>query len=111
MPAKHLNGNGHCRIHSHAATACRVCLVQGLQEFRHANVRAGIHLATERISALREDYLSRSGRQLTKDDVTIAMNRLLTELREAEKQVGEMPVDVGIVLRASRQASGHGVRC
>jgi hypothetical protein len=41
-------------------------------------------------------------------DVAVALTSLLSELETAEKQVGELPVDVGLVLRASRQASGHG---
>ncbi len=34
------NGNGHCKVHPRTATACRACLVQGLQEFRRASVCA-----------------------------------------------------------------------
>ncbi len=41
-------------------------------------------------------------------DVATALNALLSELETSEKQVGELPVDVGLVLRATRQASGHG---
>jgi hypothetical protein len=45
VPAKKLNGNGksngHCKIHSRTAVACRACLVQGLQEFRRAGAGAG----------------------------------------------------------------------
>ncbi len=36
------NGNGACKIHGVPPTVCRPCLVEHLQEFRHANVRAGI---------------------------------------------------------------------
>ena len=108
MPAKHLNGNGHCKIHSRAATACRACLVQGLQEFRHANVRAGIRLASERIKKLRSTYLSTNGAEVRVAEVAVALTALLSELETAEKQVGELPVDVGLVLRATRQGSGTG---
>ena len=102
------NGNGHCKIHSRAATACRACLIQGLQEFRHANVRAGIRLATERVKKLRSTYLYTNGAEVRVADVATALTSLLSELETAEKQVGELPVDVGLVLRATRQASGHG---
>ena len=110
MPSKasRSNGNGHCKIHPHTATACRPCLVQGLQEFRHANVRAGIRLATERVKKLRTNYLSTNGGEVKMADVATALTTLLSELETAEKQVGELPVDVGLVLRATRQAGGHG---
>ena len=108
MPAKKLNGNGRCKVHPHTATACRLCLLQGLQEFRHANVRAGIHLTTERVKKLRSTYLSTNGAEVKMADVATALTSLLSELETAEKQVGELPVDVGLVLRATRQANGHG---
>ncbi len=94
------NGNGHCKVHPRTATACRACLVQGLQEFRHANVRAGIRLATERIKKLRTSYLSRNGGEVKMVGVAMALTALLSELETAEKQVGELPVDVELVLRA-----------
>ncbi len=102
MPSKssHANGNGRCKVHPHSATACRLCLLQGLQEFRHANVRAGIRLATERVKKLRSTYLSRNGGEVKMADVAVALTALLSELETAEKQVGEQPVDVGLVLRA-----------
>ena len=112
MPSKSCRsngkGNGPCRIHSRTAVACRLCLVQGLQEFRHANVRAGIRLATERVKKLRTGYLSTDGAEVRVAEVAVALTSLLSELETAEKQVGELPVDVGLVLRATRQASGHG---
>ena len=33
-------------------------------------------------------------------DVAVALTSLLSKLETAEKQVGELPVDVGLVLRA-----------
>lgn len=112
MPSKasrsNRNGNGHCKVHSCAAVACRACLVQGLQEFRHANVRAGIRLATERVKKLRSTYLHANGAEVRVADVATALTSLLSELETAEKQVGELPVDAGLVLRATRQAGGTG---
>ncbi len=108
IKASHTNGNGRCKVHPHSATACRVCLGQGLQEFRHANVRAGIRVATERVKKLRTSYLSRNGKEVKMADVAVALTSLLSKLEPAEKQVGELPVDVGLVMRASRQARGTG---
>ncbi len=71
-----------------------------MQEFRHANVRAGIRLATERVKKLRTSYLSRNGAEVRVAEVAMALTSLLSELETAEKQVGELPVDVGLVLRA-----------
>ena len=79
-----------------------------MQEFRHANVRAGIRLATERVKRLRTMYLSTNSDEVRVAEVATALTTLLSELQTAEKQVGELPVDVGLVLRATRQASGHG---
>ncbi len=86
MPAKKVNGNGngHCKVHPRTATACRLCLVQGLQEFRHANVRAGIRLATERVKKLRTSYLSRNGAEVRVAEVAMALTSLLSELETAE---------------------------
>jgi len=60
VPAKKLNGNGksngRCKIHSGTATACRACLVQGLQEFRFTNLRSGLRIAAKKITALRAEY-------------------------------------------------------
>jgi len=94
------NGNSRCKVHPRTATACCLCLLQGLQEFRHANVRAGIRLASERIKKLRSTYLSRNGKEVKMADVATALTTLLSKLEPAEKQVGELPVDVGLVLRA-----------
>ena len=105
------NGNGGCKRHPAGALACRPCLLLNLQEFRHANLRAGIHLATERVKKLRSTYLSADGRQIKVSDVAVALTTLLGELETAEKKVGELPVDVGVVLRATLQANRHGVRC
>ncbi len=107
MPPKasHANGNGRCKLHPRTATACRACLLQGLQEFRHANLRAGIHLATERVKKLRSTYLYANGAEVRVAEVAVALTSLLSELETAEKKVADLPVDVGLVLRATRQAS------
>ncbi len=100
MPSKasRSDGNGRCKVHPHTATACRLCLIQGLPEFRHANVRAGIRLASERIKKLRSTYLYANGAEVRVADVATALTTLLSKLEKAEKQVGELPVDVGLVL-------------
>ncbi len=70
-------------------------------------MRAGIRLASERVKKLRTNYLSTNGGEVKMADVATALTTLLSELETAEKQIGELPVDVGLVLRAIRQASGH----
>ncbi len=110
MPSKasHPNGNGHCKIHSHRATACRACLVQGLQEFRLTNLRAGLRIAAERISALRADYAAKGGAEVKATLVAYELGMLLARLRVVEDQVQDLPGDAGLIHRATRQASGHG---
>ncbi len=81
MPSKPASGNGRCKVHPRTAIACRLCLLQGLQEFRHAYVRAGIRLATERIKKLRTSYLSRNGGEVKMADVAVALTSLLSEQR------------------------------
>jgi len=100
VPSNSSHGNGRCKRHPAGALACRPCLLLNLQEFRHANVRAGIRLATERVKKLRTSYLSRNGGEIKMADVATALTTLLSKLETAEKQVGELPVDVGLVLRA-----------
>ncbi len=97
MPSKssHANGNGRCKVHPHSATACRLCLLQGLQEFRHANVRAGIRLATERVKKLRTSYLSRNGGEVTMADVAVALTSLLSEQRQRRSKWESCPLTWG----------------
>ena len=45
-------------------------------------------------------YLSTNGAEVKMADVATALTSLLSKLETAEKQVGELPVDVGLVLRA-----------
>ena len=89
--------------------ACRVCLVQGLQEFRHANLRAGIRLATDRITKLRTRYLSRNGGEVKMADVASALTSLLTELETTEEQVQDLPGDAGGMIRAMSNTNGRRV--
>ncbi len=109
MPSKasHANGNGRCKVHPHSATACRYCLVQGLREFRHANLRAGIRFATERITRLRSRYLSRNGGEVKMADVASALTSLLTELETTEGQVQDLPGDAGVMIRAMSNTNGR----
>ena len=111
MPSmgSHASGNGRCKVHPRTPTACRACLFEGLREFRHASLRAGIHIATERVKKLRGTYLSQNGREeVPRDGVAVALTALLRELETSEKQVAELPVDASLIQLASRQASGHG---
>ncbi len=67
--------------------ACRVCLVQGLQEFRLTNLRAGLRIAAERISALRADYASKGSAEVKAAMVAYELGTLLARLRAVEDQV------------------------
>ena len=113
MPAKKLNGNGksngHCRIHSRTATACRACLVQGLQEFRLTNLRAGLRIAAERISALRAEYAARGDKEVKSSLVAYEMGTLLAQLRNVENQVQDLPGDSGAMIRAMSNTNGRRV--
>ncbi len=109
MPSKasHTNGNGHCRIHSRAAVACRACLVQGLQEFRLTNLRAGLRIAAERISALRAEYAAKGGAEVKATMVAYELGTLLARLRVVEDQVQDLPGDAGVMLRGMANTSGR----
>ncbi len=113
MPAKKLNGNGksngHCKIHSGTATACRACLVQGLQEFRLTNLRAGLRIAAERISALRADYAAKGGAEVKATMVAYELGTLLARLQAAEGRVEDLPVDAGVMISAMGKVNGRRV--
>ena len=108
MPAKHLNGNGHgsCKIHSRAAIACRACLVQGLQEFRLTNLRAGLRIAAKRISALREDYAAKGSAEVKAALVAYELGMLLARLQSIDDQVQDLPGDAGGIIRVMLKADG-----
>ncbi len=100
MPAKKVNGNGRCKIHSHAATACRACLVQGLQEFRFTNLRSGLRIAAKRITALRADYAAKGGAEVKAAMVAYELGTLLDRLQSMDDQVQDLPGDAGVMIRA-----------
>ena len=113
MPAKKLNGNGksngHCKIHSRAATACRACLVQGLQEFRLTNLRAGLRIAADRISALRADYAAKGSAEVKASLVAYELGTLLARLQAAEEKLEGLPVDSSVMISAMGKANGRRV--
>jgi len=109
VPAKKVNGNGHCKIHSHAATACRACLVQGLQEFRLTNLRAGLRIAAERISALRADYAAKGSSEVMATTIAYELGTLLARLQAAEGRVEDLPVDAGVMISAMGKVNGRRV--
>ena len=108
MPNKayRFNGNGHCRIHSRAATACRVCLVQGLQEFRLTNLRAGLRIAAERITALRADYAAKGSAEVKASLVAYELGTLLARLQATDDQVQDLPGDAGVTNQIMLKADG-----
>ena len=110
MPAKKLNGNGnsnaHCKVHPHTATACRACLVQGLQEFRVTNLRSGLRIAAKRISALRADYAAKGSAEVKATLVAYELGTLLARLQAADDQVQDLPGDAGVINRVMFQNDG-----
>ncbi len=99
------NGNGRCKVHTRTATACRACLVQGLQEFRLTNLRAGLRIAAERISALRADYAAKGGAEVKAALVAYELGTLLARLQAADDQVQDLPGDAGVINRVMLQAN------
>ena len=100
MPAKKVNSNAHCKVHPRIGMACRACLVQGLQEFRLTNLRAGLRIAAERISALRAEYAAKGGAEVKATMVAYELGTLLARLRVVEDQVQDLPGDSGVMIQA-----------
>ncbi len=111
MPSKasQTNGNGHCKVHPRTATACRACLVQGLQEFRFTNLRAGLRIAAKGISALRADYAAKGGAEVKASLVAFELGTLLARLQVADDQVQDLPGDSSVMLRAMTSTNGRRV--
>ncbi len=103
------NGNGHCKIHSRTAVACRAYLVEGLQEFRLTNLRAGLRIAAERISALRTDYTAKGTAEVRASMVAYELGTLLARLQAAEEKIEGLPVDAGVMISAMGKANGRRV--
>ena len=100
MPSRASNGNGRCKLHPRTATACRACLVQGLQEFRFTNLRSGLRIAAKRISALRDDYAAKGSAEVKAALVAYELGTLLARLRVVEDQVQDLPGDAGVMIQA-----------
>ncbi len=109
MPAKKVNGNGHCKVHPRTATACRACLVQGLQEFRFTNLRSGLRIAAERISALRADYVAKGGAEVKAATIAYELGTLLARLQAADDEVRDLPGDAGVMTRTMLNTNGRRV--
>ncbi len=87
--------------------ACRACLVHGLQEFRFTNLRSGLRIAAERISALRADYASKGSAEVKAAMVAYELGTLLARLQAAEGRVEDLPVDAGVMISAMGKANGQ----
>ena len=87
--------------------ACRVCLVQGLQEFRFTNLRAGLRIAAKGISALRAEYVARGDKEVKASLVSYELGTLLARLQVADDQVRELPGDAGAILQAMTHTDGR----
>ena len=102
-----MNKYGHCKLHPRTATACRACLVQGLHEFRFSNLRSGLRIAAERITALRADYAAKGGAEVKAAQVAYELGTLLARLRAVEDQVQDLPGDAGVMIRAMSKTNGR----
>ncbi len=80
--------------------ACRACLVQGLQEFRLTNLRAGLQIAAKGISALRAEYAARGDKEVKASLVAYELGTLLARLQVADDQVQDLPGDSGVMIQA-----------
>ncbi len=102
------NGNGHCKVHPRTATACRACLVQGLQEFRLTNLRSGLRIAAKRITALRADYAAKGGAEVKASLVAYELGTLLARLQATDDRVQDLPGDAGLITHVMLKAEGNG---
>ncbi len=102
-----MNKNGHCKLHPRTVTACRACLVQGLQEFRFTNLRSGLRIAAKRISALRADYAAKGGAEVKATMVAYELGTLLARLQAADGEVRDLPGDAGVMIRAMSKIYGR----
>ena len=109
MLSRASNGNGRCKVHPRTATACRACLVQGLQEFRFTNLRAGLRIAAKRISALRADYAAKGGAEVKASVVAYELGTMLARLQAADDQVEDLPGDAGVMIRTMSKTNGRRV--
>ncbi len=111
MPSKpsYVSRNGHCKIHSRAGMACRACLVQGLQEFRLTNLRSGLRIAAERITALRADYVSKGSAEVKAATIAYELGTLLARLQAAEDKLERLPVDSSVMISAMAKTNGRRV--
>ncbi len=104
-----MNKYGHCKLHPRTATACRACLVQGLHEFRFSNLRSGLRIAAERITALRADYAAKGSAEVKAAMVAYELGMLLARLQVADDQVQDLPGDSSVMLRAMTNTNGRRV--
>jgi len=96
------NGNGLCKTHPGARPVSYSCLLERLQEFRHANVRVGLRLAGHRIGKLQARYAAMNGAKLATDAVARDLGQLLSELETLDQQVMSLPVAAAIPLSKAR---------
>lgn len=109
VPAQPSSSNGTCKVHEVQPTVCRPCLVEHLQEFRHANMRAGIRLTVGRISSLLDQYTSWGATQVSAATVVRDLSAVLAALKKANQQVKGLPVDAGVMISAMRKARSNSV--
>ena len=86
--------------------ACRACLVQGLQEFRFTNLRAGLRIAAKQITALRADYAAKCGAEVKASIMAYELGTLLARLQSAEDKLEGLPVDSSVMISAMAKTNG-----
>ncbi len=86
------DGNGLCKTHPGARSVCYSCLLELLQEFRHANVRVGLRLAGHRIGKLQAKFAAMNGAKVATGAVARDLVQFLTELETLDQQVMSLPM-------------------
>ncbi len=104
-----MNKNGRCKVHPRTATACRLCLLQGLQEFRFTNLRSGLRIAAKQISVLRAEYAAKGSAEVKAAMVAYELGTLLARLQAAEDKLEGLPVDSSVMISAMGKVSGRWV--
>ena len=84
-------------------------MVQGLQEFRLTNLRAGLRIAAKKITALRAEYAARGDKEVKASLVAYELGTLLARLQVADDEVRDLPGDAGLIHRVMSNTNGRRV--
>ena len=78
-----------------------------MQVFRLTNLRAGLRIPAERISALRAEYASKGSAEVKAVMVAYELGTLLARLQAAEEKIEGLPVDSSVMISAMGKANGR----